>query len=766
MSRMKVLVSILLLTVFFLSDMRSVNVTQAQGQIGQCPVGAVVIAAGSTNTQIQSILAGNAAGTAFCFRNGTYNAVSITPDDNDQYWAETTGSVVFDGGGQNIRAFTGTFTVGDTGHPSDSGALAARATNATGVRLQGITFRNYTSGANKAEDPYLYATVDANTGWIMRFLTFENNDTALMIGRMNWTCARDWELSNTTFRNNRYGAFFGGGTSGLYTNNLNVSNGWTAIQDRANYYGVNKWITMGLNNGTPCHRAANDRLFFTNSDFYRNRTQNLWFDHDVAAATVENNRFVGAEWSGFMQEIGGSGGVLVRYNYFLCNGTYGVGGWNGANIWVVSSPAVQIQSNQIISCGPGATYTVEGVQYAARDYGSGINIYSEGRGNSVNTLIENNIFGYVGGFQNHIAIKHESGRSVDGTVSRSNQFYVPQSNGLYWWCELTGCYGNLTFAQWQSRGYDTSGSVILTGAQPTFVPPTPIPTSTPGGGAATATPTPTPSLTPTSLPRAPYLPTGRQPIPGRIEPEYYDIGGQGVAYNDTTTACFTGALRADEGVEIKNVAGQYVVGCFTAGEWLEMSVSVTPGVYQVKLNAGSVETNRSLIMTLGGVQLGAPMPVPVVAAWDDLVLTTLPNVTISTSGNAILRISNASGFADIDYIEFTQVSGVTLTPTHTPTLTLTPTPSHTPAASPTPTLTLTPVPSATPAPPDQLPTLVNELNNAIIAATQAFATRNASVGTAAQLQATAAVIDANSPMYDAAIRAARRALLEYLNSQP
>ncbi len=70
--------------------------------------------------------------------------------------------------------------------------------------------------------------------------------------------------------------------------------------------------------------------------------------------------------------------------------------------------------------------------------------------------------------------------------------------------------------------------------------------------------------------QSPYGGTARN-IPGRIEGEHYDLGGQGIAYNDLTTE-----MRAQPSVlttltlEATTDAGAgYNVGWIQAGEWFD-----------------------------------------------------------------------------------------------------------------------------------------------------------------------------------------------------
>ena len=67
------------------------------------------------------------------------------------------------------------------------------------------------------------------------------------------------------------------------------------------------------------------------------------------------------------------------------------------------------------------------------------------------------------------------------------------------------------------------------------------------------------------------------PIPGLIEAENFDNGGEGVAYHDLTAGNSGGAYRQTD-VDIASASdagGGYTLAYVSGGEWLKYSVSVT-----------------------------------------------------------------------------------------------------------------------------------------------------------------------------------------------
>jgi len=79
-------------------------------------------------------------------------------------------------------------------------------------------------------------------------------------------------------------------------------------------------------------------------------------------------------------------------------------------------------------------------------------------------------------------------------------------------------------------------------------------------------------------------------LPGRVEAEDFDIGGEGVAYHDLTPGNAGGVYRTDVDVDIRASAnaGGYEVFNFDTGEWLQYTVRVPEaGTYRLEILASS-----------------------------------------------------------------------------------------------------------------------------------------------------------------------------------
>ena len=71
-------------------------------------------------------------------------------------------------------------------------------------------------------------------------------------------------------------------------------------------------------------------------------------------------------------------------------------------------------------------------------------------------------------------------------------------------------------------------------------------------------------------------------IPGTIQAENYDNGGDGVSYHDTTAGNTGGKYRTGDNVDIISSGTGYAVGYIQAGEWLEYTINITTaGTYRI-----------------------------------------------------------------------------------------------------------------------------------------------------------------------------------------
>jgi hypothetical protein len=142
------------------------------------------------------------------------------------------------------------------------------------------------------------------------------------------------------------------------------------------------------------------------------------------------------------------------------------------------------------------------------------------------------------------------------------------------------------------------------------------------------------------------------PIPGKIEAENYDNGGQNIAYNDIT-AGNNGNVYRFENVDIQAAPeGGYAIGWIAQGEWLEYTVNVnTPGTYTLTARVSATTTGKTFHVELDGVNISGPINIPNTGSYQTYssVTVTTPGLT---TGQKILRIVMDASSFNINYLSF------------------------------------------------------------------------------------------------------------------
>lgn len=142
-----------------------------------------------------------------------------------------------------------------------------------------------------------------------------------------------------------------------------------------------------------------------------------------------------------------------------------------------------------------------------------------------------------------------------------------------------------------------------------------------------------------SCAQAPYLMTAHT-VPGTIEAENYDVGGPGVAYNDNEAQNQGGAYRAGEGVDLEgttDVDFGYNVAYVLNGEWLEYTVDVAAGTYDVHVRVASAEDGGAFRLEFGGVDKTGTVAFAGTNGWQNWVWATVEDVALD-GGVQTLRL--------------------------------------------------------------------------------------------------------------------------------
>ena len=144
------------------------------------------------------------------------------------------------------------------------------------------------------------------------------------------------------------------------------------------------------------------------------------------------------------------------------------------------------------------------------------------------------------------------------------------------------------------------------------------------------------------------------PIPGKIELENYDIGGNGNAYLDNAATNSGGAaFRMDEDVDIevcKDANAGYNIGYATAGEWLEYTVNVAAaGKYDLSFRVACANDGRTISLSANDVLVAKDIAIPNTTGWQKWEDITVPNISLD-AGTQVLRITIGA----LDYVVMLQ----------------------------------------------------------------------------------------------------------------
>ena len=162
-------------------------------------------------------------------------------------------------------------------------------------------------------------------------------------------------------------------------------------------------------------------------------------------------------------------------------------------------------------------------------------------------------------------------------------------------------------------------------------------------------------------------------IPGTIPFDEYDLGGQGIAYNDSDATNDGGQFRPTEGVDIEKSTDSsgggngYDVGWVEPGEWMKYTVSVaSSGTYTVAFRVASGIASGTAgtfhVEDENGNHLSNEMTVASTGGWQNWV--TLTDSATLTAGQHVLKVAIDSGNAsfNLEYMSFTVPAAYTGTP--------------------------------------------------------------------------------------------------------
>ncbi|SFM63738.1 Por secretion system C-terminal sorting domain-containing protein [Chitinophaga sp. YR627] len=143
-------------------------------------------------------------------------------------------------------------------------------------------------------------------------------------------------------------------------------------------------------------------------------------------------------------------------------------------------------------------------------------------------------------------------------------------------------------------------------------------------------------------------------IPGKIEIENFDLGGEGIAYHDESTANQGNQYRTTEGVDLENCSeGGFNIGYVNNGEWLEYTANVTvTGKYTFSARVANPGAAKTFHVEMDGVNITGTVTVPTTGgfqAWQTVSTTTTQSLP---AGIHVFRIVLEANDFNVNYFTF------------------------------------------------------------------------------------------------------------------
>jgi hypothetical protein len=173
-------------------------------------------------------------------------------------------------------------------------------------------------------------------------------------------------------------------------------------------------------------------------------------------------------------------------------------------------------------------------------------------------------------------------------------------------------------------------------------------------------------------------------IPGTVEAEDYDPGGEGVGYHDTTPGNTLDAYRKDD-VDVgpvPNTTNQYFVGDIANGEWLKYTLDVSKTDYYdfQFILATAMFDSQTLHVEIDGANVSGSVLVTNTGVWDSYQPASATNIKL-TAGIHVMKIVMQGDNFNLDKIVIAKAVAPPANPIPVPVV------MATPVVSPTAVLT-------------------------------------------------------------------------------
>lgn len=146
-------------------------------------------------------------------------------------------------------------------------------------------------------------------------------------------------------------------------------------------------------------------------------------------------------------------------------------------------------------------------------------------------------------------------------------------------------------------------------------------------------------------------------LPGIVEAENFDNGGEGIAYHDVTSGNSGGSYRTTD-VDLETASGGgYDVGWVSAGEWLQYTVNVTTsGPCTMTVRVASSGRGGTFHVEMNGTDVSGPMTIPDTGGWQ--AWQTLARVVSLQAGvqrmRVVMDVAGAAAVGNFDSFTFSK----------------------------------------------------------------------------------------------------------------
>ncbi|MDD3621012.1 MAG: PKD domain-containing protein [Methanofollis sp.] len=141
-------------------------------------------------------------------------------------------------------------------------------------------------------------------------------------------------------------------------------------------------------------------------------------------------------------------------------------------------------------------------------------------------------------------------------------------------------------------------------------------------------------------------------LPGRIEAEDYDLGGEGVAYHDTEAGNQGNSDYRSDDVDLELWGDAVATSYAYPGEWLEYTVEIEEaGRYTAGFLLATTEDGKECVLSVDGSEVGR-VTAPNTGGWG--TFETVETEVDLPAGIHILRLTFPQGWVNTDALTFTR----------------------------------------------------------------------------------------------------------------